>query len=530
MPDTSTTPPDYYEVLQVSPNADGEFIEAAYKRLVDKWNGERQPGDAGAFEKLTLLDKAFANLGDPQKRIEYNRTRQERPDQSHEPYASNCDSTTPPPAAFLLVQDSVPTVPVKADTAARTSILGVFAWIAFTVGAILFLWAQPLNPALVAINLVGHGILWVPALVLIRKKKRIGAAVLSTLFLIDASLEFYVEIESARINAKYPTPNLSAHDGRHNQTTSSAPTVPIDAMRHMEKGKSLYKSEEYDNALREFDAAISFDPNCSEAYSYRGSIWFGKGQYVNAINDCTKAINLNPNDVPAYIYRGQSCVEKKLYSRAIEDFNTVIRIDDDIPTKAIAYASRSAAWQQLGSFDNAKKDREEAARLDPTKFPRNASDAKSPTPPAATISEAQRHLQKGTTLYKNKDYDAAMKEVDAAISLVPNSHEALHSRGAIWFEKRQFTYAIEDCTKAINQYPRDVAAYIVRGRAYIETKLYSKAIDDFDSVLHIENDTFTRAAAHSFRSVAYEQLGYIDEAKKDREEAARLEPKVFGKK
>ena len=33
-----TTLPDYYEILQVSPNADEEVVQAAYKRLALKWH------------------------------------------------------------------------------------------------------------------------------------------------------------------------------------------------------------------------------------------------------------------------------------------------------------------------------------------------------------------------------------------------------------------------------------------------------------------------------------------------------------
>lgn len=70
-------PPDYYEVLQVSPNADGEVIQAAYRRLVEKWHSERTPGDLSAFRRLSLLDEAYAVLSDPQKRQEYDRQREQ---------------------------------------------------------------------------------------------------------------------------------------------------------------------------------------------------------------------------------------------------------------------------------------------------------------------------------------------------------------------------------------------------------------------------------------------------------------------
>ena len=40
---TAGSLPDYYEVLQVSPNADVEIIQAAHKRLLEKWLSTEGP-------------------------------------------------------------------------------------------------------------------------------------------------------------------------------------------------------------------------------------------------------------------------------------------------------------------------------------------------------------------------------------------------------------------------------------------------------------------------------------------------------
>jgi curved DNA-binding protein CbpA len=66
------TSPDYYEVLQVSPNADEEVIQAAYRRLAMKWHPDRNPGDPFADSQIKLLNDAYAMLSDPMKRREYD--------------------------------------------------------------------------------------------------------------------------------------------------------------------------------------------------------------------------------------------------------------------------------------------------------------------------------------------------------------------------------------------------------------------------------------------------------------------------
>jgi hypothetical protein len=71
--DNVSTSPDNYEILQVSRAADPEVIEAAYRRLVEKWQSDRRPGDPAAYERLAALDAAYAVLSDPTKRGEYDR-------------------------------------------------------------------------------------------------------------------------------------------------------------------------------------------------------------------------------------------------------------------------------------------------------------------------------------------------------------------------------------------------------------------------------------------------------------------------
>lgn len=63
---------DYYEILQVSPKADEEIIQAAYRRLAQKWHPDKNPGDPFAHERMRLLNEAYETLSDPQKRRTYD--------------------------------------------------------------------------------------------------------------------------------------------------------------------------------------------------------------------------------------------------------------------------------------------------------------------------------------------------------------------------------------------------------------------------------------------------------------------------
>jgi hypothetical protein len=62
---------DYYDILQVSRNAEQEVIEAAYRRLARKYHPDVYSGsDAG--DRMRELNEAHEVLGDPRRRAEYD--------------------------------------------------------------------------------------------------------------------------------------------------------------------------------------------------------------------------------------------------------------------------------------------------------------------------------------------------------------------------------------------------------------------------------------------------------------------------
>ncbi len=66
--------PDWYEILQISPNAEPEVVTAAYQRLSEKHHPDVDKSP-GAAERQQLLDQAFAILGDAARRAEYDLAR-----------------------------------------------------------------------------------------------------------------------------------------------------------------------------------------------------------------------------------------------------------------------------------------------------------------------------------------------------------------------------------------------------------------------------------------------------------------------
>ncbi len=69
-----TDAPDPYKILQVDPEAEDEVIQAAYRRLAQKYHPDRSSGQA-AIERMVAINAAWEAIGDPKRRASFDRAR-----------------------------------------------------------------------------------------------------------------------------------------------------------------------------------------------------------------------------------------------------------------------------------------------------------------------------------------------------------------------------------------------------------------------------------------------------------------------
>lgn len=64
---------DYYDILGLKKGASLDEVKKAYRKLARKYHPDLNPGDKGAEEKFKEVNEAYAILGDPKKKEEYDR-------------------------------------------------------------------------------------------------------------------------------------------------------------------------------------------------------------------------------------------------------------------------------------------------------------------------------------------------------------------------------------------------------------------------------------------------------------------------
>lgn len=63
---------NYYELLEVSPNASPEVLKAAYKSLMQRYHPDRNPGNAESARRSALVVQAYEVLSDSSMRTAYD--------------------------------------------------------------------------------------------------------------------------------------------------------------------------------------------------------------------------------------------------------------------------------------------------------------------------------------------------------------------------------------------------------------------------------------------------------------------------
>lgn len=137
---------------------------------------------------------------------------------------------------------------------------------------------------------------------------------------------------------------------------------PNDFRGYNYRGLAYTYRKMFDNAIKDFNKAISLNNNFLPAYSNRGDAYYKSGDYEEAVEDYTILIKKDPKDMYAYIARGMAHFENADVWAAIEDCTKVIENDKN---NFDAYYTRGKAYYRAKRYNSAMEDWKEALRIQP---------------------------------------------------------------------------------------------------------------------------------------------------------------------
>ncbi len=178
-----------------------------------------------------------------------------------------------------------------------------------------------------------------------------------------------------------------------NKAISLNPNYPP---AYIGKGNILSDNEKFEEALLEYDKALALESS-SITLCNVGILFFNQNKNEKALEYFNKAIEVDPTYMDSFYNRGIFYTRIKEYDKARDDFNTAITLEpthsdafynrafvfaemgnsDDAlsdysraielnPSSASAYWNRHIIYEQMGELEKAKKDKEYACKYDPT--------------------------------------------------------------------------------------------------------------------------------------------------------------------
>jgi tetratricopeptide (TPR) repeat protein len=195
------------------------------------------------------------------------------------------------------------------------------------------------------------------------------------------------------------------------------------------RGWAYHQTEQYQQAMSDYDRAISINPRESDFYNDRGNLWIDLGKNDRALQDLDQAILIKPDYEIPYANRGRALVNLKRPNEALVAFSKAIELK---PSYYFAYEKR------------------------------------------ASLNEDR------------SNWRAVFDDGSKMIELQPDNRLGYEYRGHAYFEVGQYSAAINDLTRAISIDPSAIYGYRVRGRAYFLSNQYDAAMADYQAALRID--------------------------------------------
>ena len=122
---------------------------------------------------------------------------------------------------------------------------------------------------------------------------------------------------------------------------------PDDPINYNKRGLALAQAGKNEEALADFNKAISLDPNYGQAFANRGTLYRKSRRFEEALADYERALTLDATYAPAWAGRGLIYKARNQTGEALEDFNKAIDADppDRIQIQTVGKLP-TAAWSE----------------------------------------------------------------------------------------------------------------------------------------------------------------------------------------
>lgn len=129
---------------------------------------------------------------------------------------------------------------------------------------------------------------------------------------------------------------------------------PHNAKDYNNRGLMHFKVGEYDQALEDYNQALSLNPRLDGAYNNRANCYAQKGDLAAAIADYDSALDFNPANLRAVINQAITFRQLGLYGQALENLDIALFLGRRL--KGRIYLERGRTYHLRGDWNCAVAD------------------------------------------------------------------------------------------------------------------------------------------------------------------------------
>ncbi len=209
-----------------------------------------------------------------------------------------------------------------------------------------------------------------------------------------------------------------------------ASDLPSSARAHFNYGASLQMVSHLDEAEKEYDTALRFDPSYTKVYINLGQLYESKSKFDEALQNYEKAIQLDPNN--GSIHSGYAYALERLgrTEEARAEYQTAIRLS---PKSARLKYTYAAFLDKRGELDAAIAQYQRALDVDP--------------------KLADAHSELATALFTKGDLKGAESHFVEATRLDPKRADVHSNFGSLLLQEGRTSQAIIQYEEALRLDP-----------------------------------------------------------------------------
>ena len=186
----------------------------------------------------------------------------------------------------------------------------------------------------------------------------------------------------------------------------SSPTLPAEALAHMERGQLLYDKGQVDEAIAQWRKAVRLAPKAAKAYHLLGVALRKRGDQTQAIAAFREALRLEPDNATAHVHLARALEATGDTQAAMAAYQTALKL---VPSAPYVHNRLGHLLAAKGDWPGAAKEWQQTAELAPDYAYAHVN-----------LGEAYEHLNRK---------DEALDSYERALSMCARFARALEEMG-----------------------------------------------------------------------------------------------------